>query len=965
MRRSALYTTLMASVAALCLPTGASASEIGNVAAVNRDMAGTPPDAQKRLLEIGAAVVQDERIETTELGSGQLLFVDQTSLTVSPNTDIVLDTYVYDPEADSGDVALTMTRGTLRFIGGRISKKRRALVRTPTATIGIRGGMVLIEVRDDGSVKVTHLAGESSTVVSYGDANGDGVDDGPGDGELEPFLEGQPVGSGNNSVTISRASGTAETNPAPGTGTGQQGGTQRRPRAASTVTFTGLTSPDDLQEVYGKLEGNRSGGTQQVPTNQGADQSTQQIAGVNSGVQDGQTRQPVSTSGEQPASDAPPNETPNDPRVAELPTSPETSDPTDILDIVPPPPTGGAPGGGAFFTPGQGFQTFANIELGSIVGTTASGEVVTVDVPVSPGDLLPVIPGTNQGFLAQTRFPDSGFFLLEPGQASSTVSGELVGGGFADLENNFFFIQAENTFSENNLIVFGDATPNQQQAFAQAAGVAAAANEVTRYQVEANFVDAQPEAAQVAIIANGAGGPDAPRILFGSIDIDQNGTSQSESLSVVAGALTRQGQGGPVISTAVLSSTVDTINSDQLTTFEFSRIGSVEDAAGNTLFGPDADYIALSSAFRLGGTGGFVADNPGNGTTISPEFTNVGFQLQPEAALLTRDPEGREVVNNPLSLANDATSRESSLGLLDTAYATGIADCGARGCNGGQSRFYALTPRTEGETRTPNASLDFAAFGSDQNAVQGAFVFSDNGDSDIPAGQAGGDFFSFTPNANDSAYIDDSRFGIGSAFVPVFVAGNNGGADFVVASSGLVGDAGVLPPGVDAQPQFARWGWWSAFYTSEVQNGVQQFDAVHLGTWVAGIRPDPSDFTAFTGTGSFSGGAVGTHADFAAGTRDSIGGTFTMTYDFGQRAGELALSLPDAGFDRTFAVNSTGNIGDATYAGTISETGLDARVDGAFYSGGGSVVAATGGAFDIQNTIQNTQTVGVIFADID
>lgn len=45
-------------------------AEIGSVAAVNRDMEGTPPAAERRALNLGNRVVTDELIQTSPLGSG-------------------------------------------------------------------------------------------------------------------------------------------------------------------------------------------------------------------------------------------------------------------------------------------------------------------------------------------------------------------------------------------------------------------------------------------------------------------------------------------------------------------------------------------------------------------------------------------------------------------------------------------------------------------------------------------------------------------------------------------------------------------------------------------------------------------------------------------------------------------------------------------------------------------------------
>lgn len=145
---------------------GASAEKIGTVAAVNSLVEGEPPASPPRALTLGNDLSLDERIISSPVGSGQFLFLDQSSLTVAPNSNIVLDKYVYNPESKTGEFAVDMARGTLRFIGGRISKTSDATINTPAATIGIRGGMAIIEVADNGATRVIHIAGEYSKVTT-------------------------------------------------------------------------------------------------------------------------------------------------------------------------------------------------------------------------------------------------------------------------------------------------------------------------------------------------------------------------------------------------------------------------------------------------------------------------------------------------------------------------------------------------------------------------------------------------------------------------------------------------------------------------------------------------------------------------------------------------------------------------------------------------------------------------------
>jgi hypothetical protein len=83
-------------------------------------------------------------VQSSATGRGQLLFLDQTTLSLAPNTTIVLDRFVFDPNRGSGEIGLQLTEGALRFIGGTLSREQDAVIRTPTSTIGIRGSSALV-----------------------------------------------------------------------------------------------------------------------------------------------------------------------------------------------------------------------------------------------------------------------------------------------------------------------------------------------------------------------------------------------------------------------------------------------------------------------------------------------------------------------------------------------------------------------------------------------------------------------------------------------------------------------------------------------------------------------------------------------------------------------------------------------------------------------------------------------------
>jgi hypothetical protein len=135
---------LSAALAALVFGPAALAqtanTRIGTAAAVRNQVTATQT-GQERRLAVGNAVFQDDLVRTGADSVAQLLFADQTTLSVGPRSEIRLDRFVYDPSRSVGDVAVSLTGGSLRFITGQ-QDPRSYQVRTPVATIGVRGTIV-------------------------------------------------------------------------------------------------------------------------------------------------------------------------------------------------------------------------------------------------------------------------------------------------------------------------------------------------------------------------------------------------------------------------------------------------------------------------------------------------------------------------------------------------------------------------------------------------------------------------------------------------------------------------------------------------------------------------------------------------------------------------------------------------------------------------------------------------------
>ncbi|HYD99151.1 MAG TPA: FecR domain-containing protein [Alphaproteobacteria bacterium] len=166
--RRRLLPVLACTAALAAVPAHAQAPErAGVTAAVNPDARGTPPALPTRTLEIGLDMVRDELVETGPAGQAQLLFLDGSSLTVAADSSLTIDEFAYDPTASTGSLAMSVAKGTLRFVGGRISKGEAVEIETPTAVIGIRGGVALLAVdAATGTTNATLVFGDQLSVQS-------------------------------------------------------------------------------------------------------------------------------------------------------------------------------------------------------------------------------------------------------------------------------------------------------------------------------------------------------------------------------------------------------------------------------------------------------------------------------------------------------------------------------------------------------------------------------------------------------------------------------------------------------------------------------------------------------------------------------------------------------------------------------------------------------------------------------
>ena len=115
-------------------------------------------DIEKQLIGIVGAVTGTVKTETRDLKAGdkiylnetilagvdsgtQILLLDQSTFTIGSDSEVVMDTFIYDPATSEGKIVASVKQGSLKVISGLISKKNpdSLTVEVPEGTLGSRG----------------------------------------------------------------------------------------------------------------------------------------------------------------------------------------------------------------------------------------------------------------------------------------------------------------------------------------------------------------------------------------------------------------------------------------------------------------------------------------------------------------------------------------------------------------------------------------------------------------------------------------------------------------------------------------------------------------------------------------------------------------------------------------------------------------------------------------------------------
>ena len=95
----------------------------------------------------------------TARGQMQIDFIDDTRVDITEHSRLLIDEFVYDPANGKAALGLRATIGTVRYASGQIAKnfKQNVKIRTPSATIGVRGTDFVMVVDEVGGSMITLL----------------------------------------------------------------------------------------------------------------------------------------------------------------------------------------------------------------------------------------------------------------------------------------------------------------------------------------------------------------------------------------------------------------------------------------------------------------------------------------------------------------------------------------------------------------------------------------------------------------------------------------------------------------------------------------------------------------------------------------------------------------------------------------------------------------------------------------
>lgn len=132
----------------------------GAAAEVTGDVTFIYPDGSRHPAGAGDPLPIGSQVIVGPAGSLKIMLLDETVLSMGPNSDLIIDEFVYDP-GESDRFLARITKGIFRFVAGKVGHRPDEWrVNVPTGAVGIRGTTFDVTANPDGSGEIDVEEGE-------------------------------------------------------------------------------------------------------------------------------------------------------------------------------------------------------------------------------------------------------------------------------------------------------------------------------------------------------------------------------------------------------------------------------------------------------------------------------------------------------------------------------------------------------------------------------------------------------------------------------------------------------------------------------------------------------------------------------------------------------------------------------------------------------------------------------------
>lgn len=138
--RPAIVAAVVFGFFGLALAPAALASDVGQIK-VSKGAVHIERGGQKVPGQVGTRVRQSDVVVTGADGSAGIAFMDDSLLSVGPNSVLAIDRFEFDSTTHRGAFDSSLRKGTLAAVSGKLAKQTpdAMKVKTPAALLGVRG----------------------------------------------------------------------------------------------------------------------------------------------------------------------------------------------------------------------------------------------------------------------------------------------------------------------------------------------------------------------------------------------------------------------------------------------------------------------------------------------------------------------------------------------------------------------------------------------------------------------------------------------------------------------------------------------------------------------------------------------------------------------------------------------------------------------------------------------------------